>query len=177
MLYKELRESEIDMALFNSFDRYQEVKKCWRKENEKWKLKDVVFTEQWGFDEYKFLVECLKNTVKTGGVVLGAFLNSRLIGFASVENEHFGSKKEYLQLSSMHISSNSRGMGIGKELFRRASKKAKEMGAKKLYISAHSSKETVAFYENIGCIEAKEYNAKLVADEPFDCQLEYPLVD
>ncbi len=49
------------------------------------------------------------------------------------------------------------------------------MGAKKLYISAHSSQETQAFYSSMGCIEAREYNKTLVAKEPYDCQLEYSL--
>ncbi|MDF2592353.1 MAG: GCN5-related N-acetyltransferase, partial [Clostridia bacterium] len=30
-----------------------------------------------------------------------------------------------------------------------------------------------AFYKAMGCVEAKEYNDRLVAEEPFDCQLEY----
>jgi len=66
-------------------------------------------------------------------------------------------------------------MGIGKRLFSLICRKAKEMGAKKLYISAHSSQETQAFYKTMGCIEAVEYNDELVAREPCDCQLEYKL--
>jgi hypothetical protein len=44
--YKELKKSEIDVILFASFNRYQDVKKCWRKENGKWVLNDIAFTEQ-----------------------------------------------------------------------------------------------------------------------------------
>lgn len=173
--YKELKKHEINAALFESFNRYQEVKKCWRKENGEWVLKEIAFTEQWGPDEYEYLVSCLQNTVKTGGTVFGAFHNNVLVGFASVENQFFGSQKEYLQLSSIHISYESRGIGIGKKLFSLACKKAKAMGTQKLYISAHSSEETQAFYKKMGCTEAAEYNAKLVDDEPCDCQLEYSL--
>lgn len=50
------------------------------------------------------------------------------------------------------------------------------MGAKKLYKSAHSSQETQAFYQAIGCVEAVEYNESLIAAEPYDCQLEYILL-
>jgi N-acetylglutamate synthase-like GNAT family acetyltransferase len=66
-------------------------------------------------------------------------------------------------------------MGIGKKLFSLVCKKAKEMGAQRLYISAHSSQETQAFYKAMGCVEAMEYSDKLVAEEPCDCQLEYKL--
>ena len=49
---------------------------------------------------------------------------------------------------------------------------AKQKGAKKLYISAHSAVESQAFYKSMGCVEAKVYNQKHVEDEPYDCQLE-----
>ena len=97
------------------------------------------FIEQWGKEEYKFLVKCLKNTIRTNGVVIGAFDRESLIGFFSIESEFFGAHKEYVQLSSIHVSYKSRGRGIGKELFIIAIQEAKLLGAKKLYISAHSS--------------------------------------
>lgn len=132
--YRELKKSEIDVTLFASFNRYQDVKRCWRKENGKWILKDIAFTEQWSSDEYEYLVNCLLNTKKTGGVVLGAFNNTMLVGFASVESQFLGSQKEYLQLSSIHTSYENRGMRIGKNLFSLVCKKAKEMGAQRLKI-------------------------------------------
>lgn len=109
--------------------------------------------------------------------MFGAFHKTLLIGFASIENQFFGLKNEYLQLSNIHISYESRNMGIGKKLFMLVCNKAKKMGAQKLYISAHSSQETIAFYQMMGCVEAMDHNAKLVAKEPCDCQLEYNLSD
>ena len=173
--YRQLRETEINESLFSDFNRFQDVKKCWRKENESWILKEIAFIEQWGSDDYKKLVDCLRGTIKTGGYVLGVFYNGMLVGFASIENEPFGSNKEYLQLSSIHTSFEYRGRGIGKELFSLVCMQAKNMGAEKLYISAHSSEESQAFYKAMGCMEAAEYNEKLVNEEPYDCQLEYRL--
>jgi ribosomal protein S18 acetylase RimI-like enzyme len=173
--YKLLAKSEINLALFSNFDRYQEVTKCWRKENGEWMLKDIQFTEQWDSKEYKILVTCLRNTIKTGGTVFSAFKDKTIVGFASLENQFFGLKKEYLQLSSIHTSNGFRGRGIGKKLFVFVCERAKEAGAKKLYISAHSSHETQLFYKTMGCKEAIEYNESLVAKEPYDCQLEYIL--
>jgi ribosomal protein S18 acetylase RimI-like enzyme len=175
IIYKELKETEIDAALFTSFDRCQEVKKCWRKESGEWILKEISFIEQWGPEEYEFLIKCLYNTIRTGGTVFGAFHNNVLVGFASVESRFFGSQKEYLELSCIHTSYESRGMGIGRNLFYLVCKKAKEMRAKKLYISTHSSQESQAFYKAMGCVEAVEYNSILAAKEPCDCQLEYSL--
>lgn len=52
---------------------------------------------------------------------------------------------------------------------------AKQKGAKKLYISAHSAVESQAFYKSMVCVEAEVYNQKHVEDEPYDCQLECDL--
>ncbi len=174
--YKELDEAQINVALFSDFNRYQDVKKCWRKENDQWVLKDIAFVEQWTANEYDYLVNCLRNTIALGGHVFGAFHENKLVGFASIENEFFGSNNEYLQLSSIHTSYESRGMGIGKKLFSLICEKAIAMNAKKLYISAHSAEESQAFYKALGCVEAVEYHPKLVEAEPCDCQLEYRLL-
>ena len=175
IIYRKINENELNTEIFSNFNRYQQVNKCWRKRNGKWILENIAFTEQWGKQEYEFLVECLKNTLNTGGAVTGAFIEEKLVGFTSVENKFFGSKNQYLQLSSIHVSYEIRGKGIGKKLFQMIAQEARNLQAKKLYISAHSSEESQAFYKAIGCIEAKEYNEKLVQAEPCDCQLEYIL--
>ena len=66
-------------------------------------------------------------------------------------------------------------MGIGRTLFLAAAEWAKEKGAKKLYLSAHSAAESQAFYRSIGCVDARIYSRKHVEDEPYDCQMEYAL--
>ena len=56
-----------------------------------------------------------------------------------------------------------------------ACEEARRLGADKLYISAHSSKESQAAYRALGCSFAEEINEELAAAEPFDVQLEYRL--
>ena len=175
VICKRLTMRDIELSLFEGFNRYQEVKRCWRKEAGEWLLKDIAFTEQWDEEDYIFLVNCLRNTLKTGGAVIGAFCGDSLAGFTSVEKELFGSSKQYLQLSCIHVTYELRGSGLGKRLFNMACEAAKELGAKKLYISAHSSEESQAFYRAMGCTEAQEYSTKLAEQEPCDCQLEYML--
>lgn len=176
ILYRELKIEELNTNLFRKFNRHQVVKKCWRKIDGEWVLKDFAFVEHWSEEDYEILVEYLINTIKTGGSVYAAFKDEYLVGFASIENEKFGTENQYLQLSSIHTSHESRGLGIGKKLFNIMIEEAKKRGAKKLYISAHSSEESRAFYEKLGCVEAEEYNEKLVELEPCDCQLEYKIV-
>lgn len=66
-------------------------------------------------------------------------------------------------------------MKIGKILFEQACGEARRLGADKLYISAHSSKESQVAYKAIGCVYAEEINQQLAEAEPCDVQLEYVL--
>ncbi len=171
----ELKKEIINRELFICFQRHQAVSRCWRKVDGKWRIKDIAFTDDWNEDEYNVLVDCLKNTLINGGVVFGVFVSDVLKAFASVEPVLFGKNKEYLDLSSIHVSEDMRGKGIGNELFRKSKEWAQKHGAKKLYISAHSSIESQSFYRAMGCVEALEYNKPHVEKEPYDCQLEYIL--
>lgn len=176
MEYREIKKNEIERKLFKDFIRHQVVTKCWRRdENGAYVIKDDPFIDEWTEEEYGILVDCLKNTVATSGVVYGAFEEGKLKGFASVEGGFQGSENQYLDLSSLHVSEDMRGHGIGRVLFDMAKKWAKDHGGKKLYISGHSALETQAFYKAMGCTEAQEYNMKHVEEEPWDCQLECEL--
>lgn len=173
--YQHLTQQQIGPELFSGFDRWQNVTRCWRKENGSWVLRDIAFIDDWNEEEYTFLYDCLKNTLNTGGDVIAALEGNRLLGFASVENQPFGSQDEYLQLSSLHVSNGLRGRGIGSHLFAMSCLSAAQRGAKKLYLSGHSAEETQAFYRAMGCVEAAWYHPQLVAAEPCDCQLERQL--
>ena len=170
--YRALRPDELCRDLFDGFIRHQVVTKCWRREDSKWVIRDDPFIDDWSEADYRTLVSCLQNTLATGGVVYGAFVDGTLKGFTSVEPGFLGSGGQYLDLSSIHVSEDARGAGIGKALFLMAKEWAREKGAKKLYISAHSAVESQAFYQRMGCVEALEYNQRHVDAEPFDCQLE-----
>jgi GNAT superfamily N-acetyltransferase len=106
---------------------------------------DAPFIDDWP-KRIWFLVHCLQNTLATGGVVLGAFADGALKGFASVESAPLGKAGDYRDLTCLHVSAELRGRGIGRELFTRAAQWARAHGGKKLYLSAHSAVETQAFY-------------------------------
>ena len=173
--YRLIECDEIDVNLFSSFVRKQIVNYCWRKIDGKWMIKSDPFIDDWSEDDYNFLVKCLKNTVKYGGRVLGAFIDGKLKGFASVEGILLGTKKQYADLSCIHVSQDVRRMGIGSRLFENVIIFAKKLGAEKLYISAHSAVETQSCYKAMGRVEAAEYIKEHTQKEPFDCQLEYYL--
>ena len=173
--YRTLCAEELNKELFRDFIRHQNVTDCWRKENDVWVIKSAPFIDDWSEADYQTLVNCLKNTVSIGGFVYAAFYDKKLKGFASVELELFGGEQRYLDLSSIHVSEDMRGQGIGKSLFLAAKEWAKNKGAKKLYISAHSAVESQAFYKAMGCAEAQVYNQMHEEAEPYDCQLECEL--
>lgn len=170
--YRTLRENEICRELFRGFIRHQVVTKCWRREKGKWVIREDPFIDDWTKADYRTLISCLKNTVSTGGVVYGAFIAGTLKGFVSVEPDFMDKEGQYLDLSSIHVSEDARGTGIGRALFLMAKEWARARGAKKLYISAHSAVETQAFYRSMGCVEALEYDRHHMDLEPFDCQME-----
>ncbi len=173
VLYRQLNADEIDRALFAHFIRHQNVTLCHRRVNGAWVIREDPFIDDWTEEDYRILVDCLKNTVRTGGFVYGAFVDGVLKGFTSVEAELFGGDNRYLDLSCIHVSEDMRGRKIGRTLFQAAADWAGQRGAGKLYISAHSAVETQAFYRAMGCVEAQEYNKEHVEKEPYDCQLEY----
>lgn len=117
--YRVLYAEEICRELFRDFTRHQIVTKCWRKENEKWIIKDAPFIDDWTEGDYQILVSCLKHTILSKGFVYAAFYDGKLKGFVSVEPEIFGGEQRYCDLSSIHISEDMRNRGIGKKLFLR----------------------------------------------------------
>lgn len=175
IIFRELDLRDLHSSLLKKFSRYQETKRVWFQEDYQYKTKEDHFIEQWD-DEKKAMVICdLQNCIKCGGIVVGAFVGSDLVGFASVEGKVFGSDNEYLELSYIHVSNEHRNMGIGKRIFEECSVRAKEKGATKLYIAAHPSEETQHFYRSVGCRFAVEVNQSIFAKEPLDIQLEYCL--
>ena len=102
-------------------------------------------------------------------------INGMLKGFVSVEAAPFGGEQGYLDLSSIHVSWDMRGRGVGRALFAAAKEWAGDHGGRKLYISAHSAVESQAFYKAMGCVEAQVYHPGHVEAEPCDCQLECAL--
>ena len=173
---KELEINDIKQNLLENFDRYQEIKQYYRNEDGNWIIKDHEFVGNWDKNRYEevnnFIVKIIN---ERNGNVFGAYDNEKLIGFAVLLNEKFGSKKQYVELKFIHVSNGYRHKGIGKKLFDFCVKKARDIGINKIYISANTAEESQRFYLGIGCKDAMEINKKLAEDEPYDRQMEYEL--
>ena len=105
----------------------------------------------------------------------GALEDGILVGYITIGTSLFGSREQYVQLVEFEVSEKFRGRKIGKRLFELGCEAARLLNAEKLYISAHSSKESQAAYKALGCVHAQEINAKLAEAEPCDVQMEYKL--
>lgn len=170
-----MKENEINAGLLDGFIRRQVVTKCLRRENGAWIAKNAPFIDDWTQKDREWIAADLKNLAGRGGLVYAAYCGGKLAGFASVSAETLGESGEYLELTNIHVTEAMRGRGIGRALFYAAAEWAKAHGAKKLYISAHSSVESQAFYRSLGCKEAEIYSTRHIEAEPFDIQMEYRL--
>jgi ribosomal protein S18 acetylase RimI-like enzyme len=174
-IMKRLALGDCRPGMLSKFNRYQDVKRCWRKENGAWALKDIAFIEQWDNKSKSEVISSFISCIEGGGSIIAIYMDDNLIAFSQIESKLFGSKSEYVNLASMQVSYEFRRQGLGKSLFEESCMEAKRMGAKKLYISAHSSEETQAYYRAMGCREATEINPELFEKEPFDVHMEYCL--
>lgn len=175
LLFRFLSPEECAPGLLDSFERFQRVTRCWRREGEHWVLKEAPFIDDWDAGEKREVVSLFRTLTGRGGAVYGAFHQGVLIAFGALDAILFGSRRQYLQLVLLHVSQRYRNRGIGTEIFFQLARTAHGLGAQKLYISTQSSLETQAFYKRLGCVHAQEVDSGLAQAEPRDIQLEYAL--
>ena len=125
--------------------------------------------------ELEKMVQETEELIERGGTVYGAYVDGKLVGASSVECDFIGSAKDTLQMPILHISKDYRGVGVGQQLMQLVIDKARASGAKKLYVSATPSRNTVHFYQRMGCNLATEVDPALFAKEPEDIHLELVL--
>ena len=173
--YRKLDNHNFTAHSLDDFVRRHMVAECRRKTGSDWKLLPNVYEENWSQVQCRKIAEEVLRDINLDQTGFGAFDCGRIIGFATVSHRIFGAAARYVQLVYLQISERYRRQGIGRRLFSLACEEARRLGADKLYISAHSSKESQAAYRALGCSLAEEINEELAAAEPFDVQLEYRL--
>lgn len=178
--FKKIETVRLDGGNFNinSLDNFtlnQRVTECWRRAGNAYRLLPVSYTENWNLFERREKAQKIITALNSGATAFAAVKDSVIIGFALLANQPFGSNKQYLELSEFYVSDKFRRRGTGKLLFEKICCEAKKAGAAKLYISAHSARESIAAYIKYGCKFAKEPDKEHIAGEPYDLQLEYDL--
>ena len=177
MVVKKLTLDDCHPRMLAKFNRYQETRPWWQKIDGEWVLKDdSLHIDDWDIMRKTKEIEEYINVLQKKGIIIGAYNDENLIGVSVIPNRFWGINNDYLQLDAMHVSWEYRGKGIGRELFQSSCAAAREMGASRLYISAHPSKETQAFYYAVGCYDVTEVIQELLERQPLDRHLEYDLV-
>lgn len=171
--YRDLELDECERI--REIDASQYIARAWRAVDGKRQLVEIHYLDTDFPNGYEQHLRGLKNTMREGGIALGAFCENRLVGFCSVERDFLGVRYKHLLLDQLFVSRELRGSGIGRALFFKAAQAAEMKGAEKLYICAGSAEETIAFYHALGCKEALEVNQELVEEDPRDLQLEFDL--
>lgn len=175
LLFVRLTRENFDGHSLDDFRRHQAVSRVWRRVEDQWQLVPLAFEENWDLETCREIAADVAEHMETDQSAFGCFDGSRLVGFVTVSHNVFGKTARYLELVCFQVSEEYRGQGIGKRLFAMAAEEAMVLGAEKLYISAHSSRETQGTYKALGCVHAREINEALAAEEPFDVQLEFTL--
>lgn len=136
-------------------------------------MPDYFDIQGWPPGEAELYTHILLDCYDRGGTFWGAFDNEKLVGVGILESKFIGSQQDTLQLKFLHVSRDYRKQGIASAFFKLAAKKARALGAIKLYISATPSENTVNYYMRLGCILATEIDPDLFELEPEDIHLEY----
>ena len=129
----------------------------------------------WDPDNLKNIISNLYRLYDRNGTFISAFDNKNMVGIVALELNFIGKDNDTLQLDFLHVDRKYRKKGIGKSLLEMAAKRAKYLGAKKLYISATPSKNTIQFYLHNGCRLTEELNKELYELEPEDIHLDLDL--
>lgn len=157
-------------------DRREVIEKVYYLENGALILKPEHYDMQgWPPGEAERYTPLLYECFDRGGWFCGAFEDGTLIGIAILDSKFIGKRHDQLQLMFLHVSREYRKQGLGKRLFEMASTKAREWGARQMYISATPSESTVNFYVQLGAVVTGEPNPELLALEPEDIHLVYSM--
>lgn len=167
--YTIVHPENIKSGTLSNYRRYTETHRVKYIDDGVIKEKDDFFIDDWDSVQLtkieKYMQELQNRTIL-------AKEGTQVVGFVVLDVRLFDG---YMNMPYIHTDNRYRGKGIGTKLMHLASKMAKELGAKKLYISTHPSVEAQKFYMKMGCVLAKKINQVLYELEPFDIQLELSL--
>jgi predicted N-acetyltransferase YhbS len=174
MQIRELSREEVELVW--TIDRSELIERVYRHVKGGLILKDerhdVSGWSRETIDHYgPWLLDCFDR----GGSFFGAFEGDRMVGVSVLENRFIGCEHDQLQLKFLHVGREQRGTGLGRTLFDLAADRAKELGARRLYVSSTPSENSVGFYFHLGCRVTDEVDPELFEAEPEDIHLEYDI--
>ena len=164
-----LSEANFSLESLDSYNRKHDVNKVYRKINGEYTLVECKYTEDWDLNKKRSVA---KKISSDDYITYIALENEKVVGFIGLLKKLNG---PYMILDMMHVSSECRGKGIGRQLFEAGKAEARKAGAEALYISACSSEETIAFYRAMGSELTSNPIKEIAEAEPFDLQMICPV--
>lgn len=174
---KTLTPKEMHPGMLKDFNHKQRISEKYIKETDQYKLVKTDELRQWSEEKRVRLSRYLCQQSDRDGAVLGAFSpEGRLVGFASLDGilREAADQSRYANLTMLFVDDAWKRQGIGKRLFEQICQCARDRKADKLFISAISSYDTIAFYFSMGCVDAKAIVDSFIDTEE-DRYLEYVL--
>lgn len=174
--YRPLARAEL--ALVGEIDRTEEIDSLYVQHGARLELRRGDFSAPaWrrdGSGEHTVAaqVEAVRAYVAEGGVALGAFAGSRLVGIGVVVSHV---RPGIAQLAYLHVSAGYRGGGVGGALCGRLERIARDAGDASMVVSATPSLNTVRFYERHGFRPMAEQLRERLALEPEDVHMQKEL--
>lgn len=166
-----LSETNFCIESLDLYNRKQDVNMVYRRIGGDFILVECKYTEDWNLNKKRSVA---KQISRDDYITYIALDNDKVVGFISLLKQLKG---PYMILDMMQVSSECRGQGIGRRLFQAGKDEARKNGAEALYISACSSKETIAFYRAMGSDLTSDPIKEIAEEEPFDLQMICPVKD
>jgi GNAT superfamily N-acetyltransferase len=165
-----------ELERIGEIDRSERITQQYRWLEGRLELTDVdIRAPRWGEPgehTVQYYHDSWKPALESGGVLLGAFENDRLVGFAIYDPGWSGGPP---RLAALFVSRVDRGRGIGSGLTDEVVRVARAGGAQRLYVSATPTRSTVDFYLARGFEPLITPDARLFAIEPDDIHMEMAL--
>ncbi len=171
---KDLIIDDITPDILLNFNHHQIIRKKWVNCGNKWELVETSDLREWSKEKRIWISEYLRQQIERGGSAVAAFDGDALIGFGCVDGCLAGETAKYANVTMLFVDDKWKRKGVGGKLFDKICTCAAKMKADRLFISAIPSFETVAFYFNIGCEDAREIISEYI-DTDQDRFLEYSL--
>ena len=138
-------------------------------EEEHWEL------DGWPPGKLPTIKERLHTCLEEGGAAWGAFDGTRLVGIAALDGRWYGSEGRTLDMYFLHVSDGYRRKGLGRRFVEITKERAREMGARRLFVSGLPSLNTIRFYMAVGFGIAEDVDPRLSEREPDDIHLDMEL--
>ena len=161
-----------DIARLPEIDRSEVARQTYAVRDGRLALLDKGFTHPgWDQRDYDERLPAFHASLDNGAAGWSALMHDRLVAIALLDGRWIGRGRDTLDLTFFHVTRQLRGQGVGSRLFDLSVDLARTRGAKRLYVSAADSRNTVDFYLNRGMRLATPPDPALHALEPTDIHL------